>query len=80
MTAHPHQPVLPAQSGPLDDRAVCEIRNLCHKFRRNEDLTTAEATWLQTSLGPLMDELIMHRSIAVGLQASGYNVVMLGRH
>lgn len=77
MTAHPRQPVQPAQSGPLDDRAVCEIRNLCHKFRRNEELTTAEATWLQTTLGPLMDELIFHRSLAAGLTANGINIIAL---
>lgn len=78
MTAPLTHPVLPAQSAPIDDRFLGQIRNIAYAARRG-DLTQAEAELLLNTVGPLLDELILHRAMIAGLAANGANILQLPR-
>jgi hypothetical protein len=77
-TAHRPAP-RPAQLGPVSDRLLRQIRNIAHDAARG-DATRAEAELLLASVGPLLDELIAHRTLNAGiarLDAGGDNVIFL---
>lgn len=66
MTILPKGPVQPAQSAPISDRFLLELRNTAHAARRG-DVSSAEAESLLHCVGPLLDELISRRSAMAGI-------------
>lgn len=75
-----HRPApRPAQLGPVSDRLLHQIRNIAHDAARG-DATRAEAELLLTACGPLLDELIAHRTLHAGiarLDPAADNVIFL---
>ena len=57
-----HHPVARAQLGEVTDRQLAQLRNLAHAARSG-DISAAEAEYLLTACGPLLDELIERRQI-----------------
>lgn len=60
--------VLPARSLPIDGKTLHHLRNIAHDARRG-GTTPAEAEFLLATVGPLLDELIVWRSVANGTLA-----------
>jgi hypothetical protein len=57
--------VLPARSAPITDRTLHHLRNVAHDARRG-GASEAECEFLLATVGPLLDELIIWRSLAAG--------------
>lgn len=57
-----HRPVARARLGEIDDRQLDQLRHLAHAARTG-DLSRAEAEYLLTACGPLLDELVERRQV-----------------
>ena len=53
--------VAPAQTPPIDDRLLAHLRRIAHDAPRSM-ASAAEAEWLLSACGPLLDELAARRA------------------
>lgn len=69
----------PARLGAISDRMLHQLRNVAYDAQRG-DATPPEAEMLLAACGPLLDELIAHRSIMTrlaSLDCGASNVIPL---
>lgn len=72
-------PPPPARPAPVSDRQLHQIRNIAYDAARG-DASRGEAEWLLACCGPLLDELIAHRSLHAGiarLDPGADNIILL---
>lgn len=72
-------PVVPlARPCPITDRVLAQLRCVAHDAPRG-DISPAEAEWLLSAAGPLLDELAQRRAAMAGLPVAVdlTNVVIL---
>lgn len=71
-------PVANARSRPIDDRTLAVLRRVAHDAPASM-ATEAEAEWLLSAVGPLLDELAQRRAAmaALPVEVDLSNVVIL---
>ncbi|PZQ99910.1 MAG: hypothetical protein DI533_04570 [Cereibacter sphaeroides] len=77
MAAEPNVLVIPARSLPINNKTLYHLRNVAHDARRG-DATPAEAEFLLSTAGPLLDELIAWRNFAAGTVPAAAMIEYLG--
>lgn len=82
---HPH--TIPTNNIPLarpeeiDNNTLLTIRDKVYDFRRGADVSQAEAVFIFSALGPLLDELIERRTVqTLMVKHLKENVVYLEDH
>jgi hypothetical protein len=74
----PFRPVPEARPPAIDDKLLAQLTRVAHDAR-NGLTTEAEAEWLLSAAGPLLDELLRRRAFMAGLGAAAdlSNVIAL---